>query len=93
MRKNGMELEVLDENNLANKKQAATIAAHCRESNRENLKTTMYNACKRVLSTFLGKDATVGLLVRKLESLFEFGKHSKAMLPPLGTKQAGTLFV
>jgi hypothetical protein len=57
------------------------------------LKTTIYNACKRALSTFLGKYATVGLLVRKLESLFEFGKHSKAMLPPFGTKQAGTLFV
>jgi len=39
-----MEREVLDENNLANKKQAATIAAHCRGSNREKLKTTIYDA-------------------------------------------------
>ena len=45
------------------------------------------------IDTFLRKDATVVLMAREFECLFELGKHLKAMLPPLGTKQVATLLV
>ena len=45
------------------------------------------------IDTFLRKDATVVLMTREFECLLELGKHLKAMLPPLGTKQVATLLV